>query len=424
MHIEPVHEIGLRERPGSGDHARHSSAARAGAGLHLRREGTGSVGQDGGDKAGVEDGDESMEKLGGIALHARAVGTQRQSVERDAWPGWSAAGGRPLLGTLHPIPSWSALHAAGHRAVTISPTTPCEAAPGCAAQGPKGQGAWAVSATGGRADPNGPAARPRRSSRKDKVVTEPEPGRECSPRPAVSVIVVTHESAGDIEACLDSLRCHSPDRSHEVIVVDNASTDRTAAIVEEDYPEVRLVRSGRRRGFAANCNIGARLARGSILFLLNPDARIMPGAIDALAAYLDAHPTVTVVGPSLVYPDGSHQPSARRFPTPAVTLLRRSPLRLLWPESKGERRHLMLDIAFDAPAEVDWLLGAALSLRSSVLGSRWDGRGVSPLLRGHRPVPARGMRVGVWCSSPRPSSSTICPSSPAGASSPEPLCGT
>src|SRR6185437_13802400 len=119
-----------------------------------------------------------------------------------------------------------------------------------------------VSATGGRLDPNGPAARPRRSSRKDKVVTEPEPRRKCDPRPAVSVIVVTHESAAVIEACLDSLRRQPPVRLHEIIVVDNASTDRTAAIVEEDYPEVRLVRSDRRRGFAANCNIGARLARG------------------------------------------------------------------------------------------------------------------------------------------------------------------
>ena len=183
--------------------------------------------------------------------------------------------------------------------------------------------------------------------------------------PAVSVIVVTHESAVDIAACLDSLRRHPPERSHEVIVVDNASTDGTAAIVEEDYPEVRLVRSDCRRGFAANCNIGARLARGTILFLLNPDARVMPGAVDALAAHLDAHSSVAVVGPRLVYPDGSHQPSARRFPTAAVTLIRRTPLRLLRPNSEAERRHLMLDTAFDQPAVVDWLLGAALTLRAS-----------------------------------------------------------
>jgi hypothetical protein len=177
---------------------------------------------------------------------------------------------------------------------------------------------------------------------------------------------VTHDSAVDIAACLDSLRRHPPGRSHEVIVVDNASTDGTAAIVEEDYPEVRLVRSDRRRGFAANCNTGARLARGTILFLLNPDARVTPGSVDSLAAYLDAHPSVAVVGPRLVYPDGSPQPSARRFPTTAVTLLRRSPLRLLWPNSEGERRHLMLDTELDQPAEVDWLLGAALTVRASV----------------------------------------------------------
>ena len=184
--------------------------------------------------------------------------------------------------------------------------------------------------------------------------------------PAVSVIVVTHNSAADIAACLDSLRHHPPKRSHEVIVVDNASTDGTTAIVEEDYPEVRLVCSDRRRGFAANCNAGARLARGAILFLLNPDARVTPGSVDSLAAYLDAHRSVAVVGPRLVYPDGSPQPSARRFPTMAVTLIRRSPLRLMWPHSARERRHLMLDTAFNEPAVVDWLLGAALTVRASV----------------------------------------------------------
>ena len=196
-----------------------------------------------------------------------------------------------------------------------------------------------------------------------------ELGRGSNPEPAISVIVVTHDSAVDIAACLDSLRRHAPERSHEVIVVDNASTDGTAAIVEKNYPEVRLVRSEHRRGFAANCNAGARLARGTVLFLLNPDARVTPGSVDLLAAYLDAHPSVAVVGPRLVYPDGSPQPSARRFPTPAVTLLRRSPLRLLWPNSSGERRHLMLDTAFDDPAAVDWLLGAALTMRAT---EYWD----------------------------------------------------
>ena len=182
--------------------------------------------------------------------------------------------------------------------------------------------------------------------------------------PEVSVIVVTHDSAADVAACLESLRQHPPQRSHEVIVVDNASRDGTAAIIDEGYPEVRLVRSDRRRGFAANCNAGARVARGSILFLLNPDARATPGSIDALAACLDADPSVAVVGPRLVYPDGSPQPSARRFPSVAVTLLRRSPLRLVWPDSAAERHHLMLDTEFDQPAMVDWLLGAALAVRA------------------------------------------------------------
>lgn len=193
-----------------------------------------------------------------------------------------------------------------------------------------------------------------------------ETGHGPGPAPEVSVIVVTHDSAGEVPACLESLRRHRPGLPHEVIVVDNASVDGTGDLVEREYPEAHLVRAPRRRGFAANCNAGAKMAKGRILFLLNPDARVMAGSIDCLVSYLDAHPTVAIAGPRLIYPDGSPQSSARRFPTVTVTLLRRSPLRLLWRHSEGERRHLMLDTTLDRPATVDWLLGAALAMPSSV----------------------------------------------------------
>jgi N-acetylglucosaminyl-diphospho-decaprenol L-rhamnosyltransferase len=178
----------------------------------------------------------------------------------------------------------------------------------------------------------------------------------------VSVIVVTHQSAGQILSCLASLETAPPRRSYELIVVDNASTDGTPESVARAYPGALLVKGTRRQGFAANCNAGAALARGQVLMFLNPDARVTNGSVDTLVTYLNEHRDIGIVGAKLVFPDGSHQASARRFPDPWSTLVRRTPLRWLLRHSAGERHHLMLDDHLDQPVLVDWVLGAAMAV--------------------------------------------------------------
>lgn len=187
----------------------------------------------------------------------------------------------------------------------------------------------------------------------------------------MSVVIVTHDSAAEIRGCLSSLRNYGARAGQEVIVVDNASTDGTADLVASEFPEVRLVASTRRRGFAANCNHGARVAQTGTLLFLNPDARVKHGAIDALLDLLSSNEQVAVAGPRLVYPDGRLQPSARRFPTFLSVLVRRTPLRWVLRNSKGERRHLMLDgiderACLHEPLAVDWLLGAAVAVPNEV----------------------------------------------------------
>jgi GT2 family glycosyltransferase len=185
----------------------------------------------------------------------------------------------------------------------------------------------------------------------------------------ISVIVVTHESVFDVGACLSSIRRHASDLSPEVVVVDNASTDGTAQLVANRFPEVRLIRSTRRQGFATNCNLGATISTGRTLVFLNPDARLGPGALQRLVEFVDAHPEVAVAGPRLVYPDGSAQPSARRFPSPVATVIRRTPLRWAMRHSRAERRHLMLDAELDEPTTVDWVLGATVAIPAEVFDS-------------------------------------------------------
>jgi len=183
----------------------------------------------------------------------------------------------------------------------------------------------------------------------------------------LSIVVVTHESEGDIAACLESALTSRDDVSRELIVVDNASSDDTVDIVAGSFPEARLVRKRGRHGFALNSNIGVVASRGRHVLLLNPDAVVHEGTLRHIVDYLDEHPWVGAVGPRLVYPDGSPQASARRFPTPLTTVLRRTPVRTLFRSVPGEDHHLMLDVDLDHPRNVDWILGAAMALRVDAL---------------------------------------------------------
>ncbi len=178
----------------------------------------------------------------------------------------------------------------------------------------------------------------------------------------LTVIVVTHESALEITSCLSSLRDLDTRVTTEVIVVDNASTDGTQEIIRVEFPEVRLIQKAGRHGFSVNCNIGASAANGRHLLLLNPDTVTRPGALESLVTYLDAHLDVGAVGPRLLYPDGSIQASARRFPEVRSALIRRTPLRLVLRSSTSEKRHLMTD-EHDEARDADWLLGAAIAIR-------------------------------------------------------------
>ena len=101
---------------------------------------------------------------------------------------------------------------------------------------------------------------------------------------------------------------------HEIVVVDHGSTDGTLELVRERFPEAVVVEQ-ENLGFGAGNNAGMRAASGRWYLLLNSDAWLVPGALDALVAFAEAHPDAAVVGPRLRNPDGSLQRSVRGFPT-------------------------------------------------------------------------------------------------------------
>jgi GT2 family glycosyltransferase len=175
--------------------------------------------------------------------------------------------------------------------------------------------------------------------------------------PDVTVIVVAHDVRDEVLACLASVKEHAAPVQAEVVLVDNASHDGTAEAVAEAFPGTEVVSLAANVGVAAR-NAGLRRARGRLRMFLDSDARLTAGALPELVAFMDAHPEAGLVGPRLVYEDGTLQLSARRFPPRLLPLMRRPPLGKLFEDSGPVRRHLMADDRHDLTREVEYVLGA------------------------------------------------------------------
>jgi N-acetylglucosaminyl-diphospho-decaprenol L-rhamnosyltransferase len=186
----------------------------------------------------------------------------------------------------------------------------------------------------------------------------------------VSIVIVAFNSWPDVGRCLTSVAEHAPRLTHEVILVDNASSDGTAGEVARRFPAVQLVASSTNDGYGVAVNTAVAQAIGRFLVFLNPDAEVTAGALDRLLADA-AQPATGVVGPRLVMGSGRPQPSARRFPSPARTLVETSRLHLLLPRATRARWLLGGYFDQDESREVDWVSGACHVLRRDV----WDAVG-------------------------------------------------
>jgi GT2 family glycosyltransferase len=179
----------------------------------------------------------------------------------------------------------------------------------------------------------------------------------------LSIVIVTWNSAADIEACIDSINFGS---EFEVIVVDNASTDATPSVVRQHH-HLRLVENPSNLGYARASNQGIKLATGECVLLLNPDTRIELGTLDALSGYLDQHPAVGAVAPRLTSPDGTTQYSIRSFPTATSLFWELIGLSRLFPKSRLFGRWKMKYFDYDRTAEVEQPMASCLMVRRTLL---------------------------------------------------------
>jgi N-acetylglucosaminyl-diphospho-decaprenol L-rhamnosyltransferase len=193
---------------------------------------------------------------------------------------------------------------------------------------------------------------------------------------AVSVCIANWNCCSLLRRCMESLFDHDQGVTFEVIVVDNASTDGAAEMLEAEFPQVTLIRNADNRGFSVANNQAAAQARGRYFFFLNNDTVVPPGTLRQFHEFAEANPTVGMVGPRLRGGDGVFQISYRRRPTLGALLHRVSLLR--W---TGLFRRSYYDYRRDSfepegVRAVEVLMGAAVFLHRAVFedSGRWDER--------------------------------------------------
>jgi GT2 family glycosyltransferase len=179
----------------------------------------------------------------------------------------------------------------------------------------------------------------------------------------VDAIVVTYNSADAIEACVAPLL----ESGARVIVVDNASADGTAALVRERLPDVELIANDTNRGFPAAVNQGVSRALSNSLLLVNPDSVVPAATVDALVAFLEAHPDAGLVGPRLREEDGRIQVSAH--PLGSFTALLANRARRVLPRPLAHRFGASWEVSRNAtePTDVGMLIAACVAIRRDLL---------------------------------------------------------
>jgi len=176
----------------------------------------------------------------------------------------------------------------------------------------------------------------------------------------LSIVIVNWNGGQVLLDCLDSIFAHPPVFPFEVIVFDNGSQDGSPDRLETLFPQVYVSRSSKNLGFSGGNNRAFEISRGRYLLLLNNDTLILKDALSVMVAEIERDPHVGVLGPRMLNPDGSLQPSAGIFPNLMTEFLDQTMLYRFIPIFK------LGNWDYTQPRDVDWLTGACLMIRREV----------------------------------------------------------
>lgn len=183
----------------------------------------------------------------------------------------------------------------------------------------------------------------------------------------LSIIIVNWNTKDFLLDCLESLFRHPPSREFEVIIIDNASTDGSVLLVQQKFPQVKLILNQSNKGFATANNQGLKIMKGNFALLLNPDTIVIEESIDKMIKFMETNERIGILGCKIKNPDGSLQASAFPHPTMFNELISglRSNLHYL-----GKFISYLSNRSTswgDRPTPVGWVSGACLMIRKKTI---------------------------------------------------------
>ena len=181
----------------------------------------------------------------------------------------------------------------------------------------------------------------------------------------LTILIVNYNTAHLLDEMFGAIRRASPPEiSAQIIVIDNASVDNSVEVLQEKYPDVRLITNQKNVGFGRANNQGIPFIEGRYVLLLNTDAFVSQDTFSKTIAYMDAHPRCGLLGVKLVGRDGTLQPSCRYFPTPWNMFLSLTGLNKIFRKTR-----LVDDMAWDHASvrQCDWVPGCYYLIRREVV---------------------------------------------------------
>lgn len=177
----------------------------------------------------------------------------------------------------------------------------------------------------------------------------------------VGAAIVNYNAGDDLIACVKSLKEQGVE---DVSVSDNGSSDDSLDKLAAAYPDV-IINHLPNPGYGGGMNGAASHLSNEILLIINPDAALLPGAIDVMLKRMDSDPKIGIIGPRTQNPDGSLYPSVRKFPS-LVDGIGHAILGPIWKGNPFTSRYRMINSDHDVFSEVDWVSGACMFTRRSV----------------------------------------------------------
>mgnify|MGYP001233741832 FL=1 len=183
----------------------------------------------------------------------------------------------------------------------------------------------------------------------------------------VSIVIISWKMKNLLKRCLETIYLFTKDLNFEIIVIDNNSQDGTSEMVEENFPQIKLIKNPENRGVAPARNQGIKETKGKYILILDADMELIDNSIKHLFDFMEKSPEAGIVGCKLVDKDFNLQSSCKRFPTLLAFLFRR----LEWIDavknSNTLKNHTMQDWDHNQIKEVDYLIGACQFFRRDVI---------------------------------------------------------